>query len=146
MVINQYNDANCEASKIHEQDIFLADGKCHAIEFSKSFYKASCPTTSGGGYQFTVCDDPACTQCTSASVLEAGTYISKSFNVPAGTPSCSKSIDSLNVNVFCTVLSRELSRSSGGNFSTSTPKRNDANQVSFSFISFISLLLAPLIA
>ena len=150
MVINQYLGADCAASTIHEQDIFLADGKCHAIEFRQSFYKASCPTTPGGPYEFTVCDDPACSVCTSSSILDAGTYIKSSFSVASGTAPCSQRIDSLPVKVFCSLLSNN-----GGNTTSTTGTStgsnakptgtNNAHQSSLDYImSFIAIIYAAL--
>lgn len=101
MVINQYTTDTCTPSSIYEQDIFLADEKCHAIEFHQSFYKASC---SGGTMKFTVCDDPVCSKCTSSSILDAGTFVKASFQV-AGGNTCSARIDGQPVQVNCQVLS-----------------------------------------
>lgn len=156
MVINQYTSANCLASTIYEQDTFLADGKCHAIEFHQSFYKASCPSTPGGTYSLTVCDDAACSRCTAASKLDAGTFISNSFSVNGNT--CSQ-ITGQPVKVSCSVFSSAggtpgtqpsgptgPSVNSTGSTSTGATGSNKNNALDGGSVSIMSMVSSSLLA
>ncbi|KAJ3346376.1 hypothetical protein HDU91_007055 [Kappamyces sp. JEL0680] len=59
----------CLSVDINEQDTYLADGACHAVERSQSFFVASCNGTAGS---LKVCSDPQCTAC--GSDLRAAVY------------------------------------------------------------------------
>lgn len=71
LTINAYTDQSCSPSALAEQNTFLSDGACYAVEYEKSFYKASC---TGSQATLIVCSDSLCSQCDSSSNLNAGMY------------------------------------------------------------------------
>lgn len=76
MAINHYPNQDCLLSPTSfEQNLFVADNKCHAVETSKSFFKASCTPESG---MIEICSDSACTVCGGANLLNAGTFVTRS--------------------------------------------------------------------
>ncbi|KAI8908573.1 hypothetical protein EDD86DRAFT_208011 [Gorgonomyces haynaldii] len=61
-----------------EQNSFLADGNCYAVETQNSFFKASCSSTTG---QLDICSDAQCTKCGGTNLLNAGTFQSISLSL-----------------------------------------------------------------
>lgn len=62
LVINRYSGSDCAMTPTVtlEQETFVADGKCYAIETTNSFFKATCDGTSGF---MLPCSDDQCTKC-----------------------------------------------------------------------------------
>merc|ERR1719354_40354 len=78
MFINSYSDQGCPAQSINEQNMFVANGNCYAVEWENSFFKASCNDSAAA---LDICNDPACTDCDGAS-LEAGILQDVSLSAP----------------------------------------------------------------
>lgn len=70
MTVNAYVDTSCTPSALSEQNIFLADGRCYAVEFEKSFFRATCEGNAGTLSVFT---DPLCQSCDGGHLF-AGMY------------------------------------------------------------------------
>lgn len=97
LTVNAYTDQGCAPTALSEQNMFLADGKCYAVEFETSFFKASCQGDSG---TLTVCTDSLCQNCNSQSTLAAGIYQVKSV---AGDGTCTVPTGGLAYKVVCSV-------------------------------------------
>jgi hypothetical protein len=75
LTLNQYNTPGCTLGAAVEQNTFVADGKCYAVESQDSFYKATCAGTTA---KLNICSDPACTSCGGSTLLKAGSFQSTS--------------------------------------------------------------------
>jgi hypothetical protein len=82
MTVNIYsNNDVCSPAALYEQDMFLADGRCYAVEFEKSFFRATC---NGNVGTLSVFNDPGCQDCSNANLF-AGMYQVRSIS---GDESC----------------------------------------------------------
>ena len=55
--LTKYSTQNCDKSATFEQNTFLANGNCFAVEGRESFFKATCSENSG---DLQICKDPLC--------------------------------------------------------------------------------------
>ncbi|KAJ3354808.1 hypothetical protein HDU91_005737 [Kappamyces sp. JEL0680] len=104
LTVNAYSDAACTSSKLAEQNTFLADGACYAVEYEKSFYMASCTASSA---VLKVCSDSRCTVCDETSDLNAGIYQVKGFT--SATNQCVSGNGWAMTKVICTNPAGSLS-------------------------------------
>ena len=57
LALTKYSN-QCDKASTFEQNLFLADGNCYAVEGRNSFFKASC---SGATGDLQICNDSKCT-------------------------------------------------------------------------------------
>jgi hypothetical protein len=73
MSLTQYGGLKCDPTLPMEQNTFVANGECFAIETENSFFKAICDESSG---KIDICKDDKCLDC--GTHLNAGTFQSLS--------------------------------------------------------------------
>jgi hypothetical protein len=113
-----------------EQNILLADGKCHAVESTNSYFVATCTKDSGS---IQICSDSECKKC--GTLLNAGLFTQNSLSVQAG---CNSGVQNLNVQMFCINPKTESQVADEKKNATDIKTKNSA--VSLLGLWFINLL------
>jgi hypothetical protein len=113
MTVNAYTDSTCSPTSLYEQDMFLADNKCRAVEFETSFFRATCVGNVG---TLTVCSDSLCQDC-SAGDLFAGIYQVRSTS---GDGKCTVPSGGMAFKVICSVPSASTGSGSGSGSGSTT--------------------------
>lgn len=129
LVLNQFNTEDCSFKTSFEQNIFLADGACHAVETEKSFFKATCSDSSA---QLDICSDSSCTEC--GVSLNAGTAFGSSLILNS---TCSNGIG-----MVCSSKSKALS---GDRLPTASQTGNPKTNGALSYRHIVTNLMGILV-